>query len=66
MTSQPAAKLEAAQNKKRFLAVFPEVVEELVGTLRIESMPTEIIGWYKRVSFLVDLFFCHNVLQNES
>lgn len=43
------AKLEAAQNKKRFLDVFPEVVEELLDTLRVESMPEEVVEWYRKV-----------------
>lgn len=42
------AKLEAAQNKKRFLDVFPEVVEELLDTLRVESMPEEVVEWYRK------------------
>lgn len=46
-----AAKLEAAQNKKRFLDVFPEMVEELLDTLRVESMPEEVVDWYRKVSF---------------
>ncbi|KAF9516967.1 hypothetical protein BS47DRAFT_587274 [Hydnum rufescens UP504] len=41
-------RLDVAYNKKRFLAVFPVVVEELLDSLRAESMPEEIIEWYRR------------------
>ncbi|KAF8318462.1 farnesyl pyrophosphate synthase [Clavulina sp. PMI_390] len=48
MSAPSAAKLEAAENKKRFLAVFPELVEELLDTLRAENIPDEMVQWYKR------------------
>jgi hypothetical protein len=49
--------LDVAYNKKRFLEVFPVVVEELLDTLRAESMPDEIIEWYRRVCLCSLLLF---------
>lgn len=43
-----ASKAEAVANKKRFLDVFPTVVEELLDTLRVENTPDEMIEWFKR------------------
>ena len=42
-------KLDVANNKKRFEDVFPSVVEELLDSLRKESMPEEAVEWYRRV-----------------
>ncbi|KAF9516973.1 hypothetical protein BS47DRAFT_1390292 [Hydnum rufescens UP504] len=44
----PGPRLDIAHNKKRFLGVFPMVVEELLDTLRAESMPDDIVEWYRR------------------
>lgn len=41
--------LDVAYNKKRFLEAFPVIVEELVQTLKAESMPEEVVEWYRRV-----------------
>ncbi|KAF9516968.1 hypothetical protein BS47DRAFT_1291730 [Hydnum rufescens UP504] len=41
-------RLDVLYNKKRFLDVFPVVVEELLDTLRAESMPEDIVEWYRR------------------
>lgn len=49
MATPSPAKLEAAKNKKRFVEVFPDVVEELLDIVRVENMPDEVIEWYKRV-----------------
>ena len=49
MATPSLAKLDAAKNKKRFLDVFPNVVEELLDTVRVENMPNEVVEWYKRV-----------------
>ncbi|KAF9516978.1 hypothetical protein BS47DRAFT_1291725 [Hydnum rufescens UP504] len=39
---------DVAYNKKRFLQVFPLVVEELLDALKAESMSEEIVEWYRR------------------
>ena len=49
MATPSLTKLDAAKNKRRFLDVFPNVVEELLDTVRVENMPNEIVEWYKRV-----------------
>lgn len=49
MATLSPAKLEAMKNKQRFIDVFPDVVEELLDTLRVENMPEEAVEWYKRV-----------------
>ncbi|KAF9516975.1 hypothetical protein BS47DRAFT_1375827 [Hydnum rufescens UP504] len=41
-------RLDVAYNKKRFLEVFPLVIEELLDTWKAESMPEEIVEWYRR------------------
>ena len=54
MATPSPAKLEAAKNKKRFLDVFPNIVEELLDTVRVENMPEEVVEWYKRVGNLAN------------
>jgi hypothetical protein len=54
MATPSPAKLEAAKNKKRFIGVFPDVVEELLDTVRVESMPAEVVEWYRRVCGFAD------------
>jgi hypothetical protein len=49
MATPSLTKLDVAKNKKRFLDVFPNVVEELLDTVRVENMPNEVVEWYKRV-----------------
>ncbi|KAF9516970.1 hypothetical protein BS47DRAFT_1390291 [Hydnum rufescens UP504] len=41
-------RLDVPYNKKRFLEVFPVVVEGLLDTLRAEAMPDDIVEWYRR------------------
>lgn len=45
LAAKSSAKLAA---RKRFEAVFPLLVEELVDYLKSEGMPTEAQEWYRR------------------
>src|SRR5258708_21807348 len=47
--SPKAFKIDATENKKRFIQVFDDVVDELLGILKAEAMPDEIVAWYERV-----------------
>lgn len=53
--SKSDSKATAARNKARFLAVFPSIVDELVQSLKVEGMPTEVTEWYKTVSLTFKL-----------
>ena len=47
--SPKSFKIDAAENKKRFFEVFPDVVDELLEILKVAAMPDEIVAWYERV-----------------
>lgn len=51
--SKSDSKAIAARNKARFLAVFPSIVDELVESLKVEGMPSEVTDWYKTVSSVI-------------
>ena len=48
--SAPAPSSDKSARKSRFEGVFPLIVQELVGYLKGEGMPSDAVEWYERVS----------------
>ena len=41
-----------AQKRQKFESVFPILLDELLGYLKQQGMPEDVIGWFQRVRSL--------------